>query len=106
MAALSMIECSSKIRDFSYNNELPEGTHMKIEINSTTSIYDLVKEYPEVKEVMAELGFTDIVKPGMLQSVGRVMTLEKGARMKSVDWATIVAAFDDNGYTLTKGDQL
>ncbi len=77
---------------------------MKVQIKGTTSIYELVKEYPDVKQIMSDLGFVDIVKPGMLQSVGRIMTLEKGARMKNVDWESIVAAFDSNGYTLTKGE--
>ena len=73
---------------------------MKTQISSTMSIFELVKTHPDVKEVMAALGFTDIVKPGMLQSVGRVMTLAKGARMKNIEWETIVAAFDDKDYTL------
>lgn len=77
---------------------------MKVAIIGTTSIYELVTTYPDVKQIMSELGFVDIVKPGMLQSVGRIMTLEKGARMKSLDWATIVAEFNKHGYTLTKGE--
>ena len=77
---------------------------MKVQIKGTTSIYELVKSYPDVKQIMSDLGFVDIVKPGMLQSVGRVMTLEKGARVKDVDWAVIAKAFDEHGYTLTKGE--
>ena len=79
---------------------------MKVQIKGTTPIYELIKTYPDAKEIMAALGFVDIVKPGMLQSVGRIMTLEKGARMKSIEWASIVDAFDEHGYTLTKGEQL
>lgn len=79
---------------------------MKVEIKGTTSIYNLVKAHPNIKQIMASIGFVDILKPGRLQSVGRVMTLEKGSRMKNIDWALIVKTFDDNGYTLTKGDAL
>lgn len=77
---------------------------MKVQIKGTTPIYELVKAYPDVKEIMSALGFVDIVKPGMLQSVGRIMTLEKGARMKKIEWASVEKTFDEHGYTLTKGE--
>lgn len=79
---------------------------MNEHITSTTSIYNLVKEHPDVKDIMANLGFVDILKPGMLQSAGRIMTLEKGAKMKNIDWDLVVKTFDEKGYTLTKGEKL
>ncbi len=48
---------------------------MNVQIKGTTPIYDLVKAHPDIKQIMADLGFVDIVKPGMLQSIGRIMTL-------------------------------
>lgn len=75
---------------------------MLIEIKSTVSVYDLVKTHPEVKEIMVELGFRDIVKPGMLQSAGRIMTIEKGAKMKNIDWKLIEKTFKEHGYLIIK----
>ena len=43
------------------------------------SVASLVKEYPEVADIMAELGFTEIKNPAMLASVGRIMNLKKGS---------------------------
>ena len=79
---------------------------MQVEIAGTTSIFDLVKKHPEIKEIMVQLGFSDIVKPGMLQSVGRVMTLEKGSRMKNIDWTIIENTFSTHGFVLKKGKTL
>ena len=31
------------------------------------SVAELVREYPELKEILAELGFKDILKPAALQ---------------------------------------
>lgn len=45
-------------------------------------IFNLVNRYPEVKDIMVELGFHDIAKPGMLQTAGRFMTLSKGIALK------------------------
>ena len=51
-------------------------------IDLTRSVHSLCSEYPEIASIMAELGFTDIVKPGMLATAGRFMTIPKGAAMK------------------------
>lgn len=64
-------------------------------VKENISIYTLVKSYPEAADVMKKLGFLDIVKPGMLQTVGRVMTLEKGCKMKKIDYAKAKEAFLD-----------
>lgn len=75
---------------------------MKIQISSKTSIYDLVKTYPDIKEIMACLGFVDILKPGMLQSAGRIMTLQIGSKYKKIGWESIVNEFEKHGYELRK----
>jgi hypothetical protein len=42
---------------------------------------------------MVELGFHDIAKPGMLQTVGRFMTLSKGIALKKVSMETVEQTF-------------
>lgn len=69
-------------------------------IDSNKSIYELSQEYPDVVSIMVELGFKDILQPGMLQSAGRVMTLRKGAVMKKLDWQKIEAFFSQRGYQI------
>ncbi|MCK5811628.1 MAG: DUF1858 domain-containing protein [Clostridiales bacterium] len=73
---------------------------MLIEIKSTMTIYDLLTTYPNIKEIMVELGFLDIVKPGMLQSVGRFMTIEKGSKMKNIGLELIKKTFYNHGYLI------
>ncbi len=46
-----------------------------IQLNKT--VYELCSKDPEVAVVLAEIGFTDITKPGMLQTAGRFMTFRK-----------------------------
>jgi hypothetical protein len=58
---------------------------MKV-LPDTISIYDLTKESSETIEVMKSLGFTDIVKPGMLQIAGKIMTLKKGCEFKKINY--------------------
>ena len=49
-------------------------------------------------EVMKEIGFEQITKPGMLQTAGRVMTIAKGARMRGIDLNKIKQTFEKHGY--------
>lgn len=72
---------------------------MKV-IDKTQNIFNIITTYPEVKEVMANLGFTDILQPGILKSMGRFMTLEKGARLKGIQMHAIEETFLSKGFEL------
>ena len=65
------------------------------------SVASLVKEYPEVTDIMADLGFTEIKNPAMLASVGRIMNLKKGSQMKKIPMEKIVRAFREKGFEIT-----
>lgn len=67
-------------------------------------VSELVAQYPEIKAIMADLGFKDIVKPMALSTVGRIMTLQRGAALKGIDMAAIVAAFREQGFEVARGD--
>ena len=64
------------------------------------SVASLVKEYPEVADIMHELGFTEIKNPAMLASVGRIMNLKKGSQMKKIPMEEIVRAFREKGFEI------
>ena len=73
-----------------------ENTEKVLDLNKT--VYDLTQEYPEVKDIMAELGFQDITKPMALNLMGRVMTIPKGSQIKGIPMERIEKAFEENGY--------
>lgn len=70
-----------------------------IDLNRT--VYELVKDYPELMAIMSGLGFTEITKKPVLHSVGRIMTIPKGARAKNISMAAVTAALRTNGFELT-----
>ena len=74
---------------------------MEKKLDLSKSVYDLVKEYPEVIDIMKGLGFSEITNKVMLNSVGKIMTIPKGAKMKGVSMIDIVGAFMKAGFTLT-----
>lgn len=73
---------------------------MEKKLDLSKSVYDLVTEYPEVVDIMKELGFSEITNKVMLNSVGKIMTIPKGAKMKGVSMMDIVSAFMKAGFTL------
>lgn len=68
-----------------------------IDLNKTVA--ELVGEYPEIKQIMKELGFNEIVNPMTLKVMGRVMTIPKGAMVKGIDLDVIRKKFRENGFT-------
>jgi DUF438 domain-containing protein len=70
----------------------------KIDLNK--SVYELIKEYPELIEIMEGLGFTEITKKSMINSVGKLMTIPKGAKMKNISMMDVVTALISNGFEL------
>ncbi|MGN0193959.1 MAG: DUF438 domain-containing protein [Pseudoramibacter sp.] len=75
------------------------NTNRPLDLNK--SVYDLCKTYPELIDIMAELGFTQITKKGMLGTIGRMMTIPKGAAMQHIDLEKAVQTFKDHGFAVT-----
>ena len=73
---------------------------MSKKLDLTKSVYELVNQYPEVSTILVELGFKDITNKVMLNSMGKVMTLEKGAKVKGIDIEDIKAKFIEAGFTV------
>lgn len=48
---------------------------MNKKIYLSKTVYELCKEYPEIADILSGLGFHDILKPGMIQTAGRFMTI-------------------------------
>lgn len=70
-------------------------------INLQKTVYEITRDYPDMVEILNELGFHDIVKAGMLQTAGRFMTLPKGAAMKKINLKHILEVLEEKGFTVT-----
>ncbi|MBM7708973.1 DUF1858 domain-containing protein [Enterococcus lemanii] len=71
-----------------------------MEIDFSKSLYELVNQYPVVKDLMFEIGFKDIIQPGMLQTAGRYVTIPKGAKLKKIPLEQVITAFEAKGFTV------
>ncbi|MBR0090950.1 MAG: DUF1858 domain-containing protein, partial [Lachnospiraceae bacterium] len=77
---------------------------MSKKIDFTKSVYELTQENPEIVGIMARLGFTEITKKAMLNSVGKLMTVPKGAKMKGIPVEEIIRAFEEKGFKISGAD--
>ncbi|HHW24839.1 MAG TPA: DUF1858 domain-containing protein [Bacillota bacterium] len=73
-----------------------------LDLNKT--VYQLCSADPEVKVILAEAGFVDILKPGMLETAGRFMTIPKGAKAKGIDLEVVKKLFAEHGYSIKEGN--
>ncbi len=69
-------------------------------VDLDATVHDLCAKYPELPGLLHIIGFSDITKPGMLHTVGRFMTLRKGAVMKGISLETIVNTLREHGYEI------
>lgn len=75
---------------------------MDKKINLNHTVYELCKEYPEILDILKDIGFQDIVNPGMMQTAGRFMTIPKGAAMKKINLEFIENTLHEKGFQIEK----
>lgn len=73
---------------------------MSKKLNLNNAVFELTEQYPELIDIMAKLGFTEITKQSVLHSVGKIMTIPKGAKMKNISMLDVVTTLTANGFEL------
>ena len=72
-------------------------TKKLIDINK--NIYELCKEYPEIKNILSDLGFEAIKNPIMFNTVAKITTIDKASKIKNIDMKNIIKKFEERGFT-------
>ena len=70
------------------------------EINLDQTLLSIVSQYPELIDLLYDLGFTQIKVPGMLQTAGRFMTLRNGCELRKIDVNVLSIELKKNGYEI------
>ncbi len=73
---------------------------MSKRLDLSKSVYDLCQEYPEIIDIMSELGFSDITKKVALNTMGHIMTIPKGSEIKDIPMDVIISKFQENGFEI------
>lgn len=67
-------------------------------ININETVYHLIQQHPELKDILVQLGFTPLQNDKMLQTVGRMMPLKKGAEQIGLDQDKLAVELEKNGF--------
>jgi uncharacterized protein len=68
------------------------------DLNKT--LYDLTTEYPELIEVLFDLGFMGVKNPVMRETHGKQMTVKTGCGHLGLDLEQVEATLKAKGYTV------
>lgn len=74
-------------------------------IDMQKTVHALCTADPALAAILAEIGFTEILKPIMLSTVGKIMTLPKGAAMRGIPLETVVKVLQSHGYQIVDAIQ-
>lgn len=76
---------------------------MMKEINLDQTLLSIVSTYPELIDILYDVGFTQIKAPGMIQTAGRFMTLRSGCELRKIDISLLELVLIEKGFTIKKG---
>ncbi len=54
--------------------------------DKTTKIYDIVTKYPDTLDYLISVGFTPLKDPKMLNTMGKMMAIGNGCKMRGIDY--------------------
>jgi len=69
-------------------------------IDLRDSVYSICREYPEVRDILKELDFSDIAKPGALKTVGKLMTIPRGASLRDISLSEVITKLENAGFEI------
>jgi len=70
------------------------------EIDLKKSVYELTKTYPELIDMLKELGFLGLANPVVRRTVGRVTTLPQGCEKQGKDLNEVIKKLEEAGFTV------
>ncbi|MEC9485700.1 MAG: DUF1858 domain-containing protein [Candidatus Izemoplasma sp.] len=73
-------------------------------LSANETIHRLVKQDNNLKVILHDIGFEEIVKPGMISTVGRFMTINKGCTMRDLDIIEVKEKLKQHDYLLVDID--
>ena len=72
-------------------------------IDLSKPVAELLKDHPELKQILVDLGFKPLENPAMLNTVGKVTSLKMGAKLANIPLNSIVQTLECHGYELIGG---
>ena len=69
-------------------------------ISINEPVTSLVEKYPDLKNILKDIGFSEITNPLALSSVGKIVSIKKGAGIKNIGLDIIREKLQEGGFNL------
>ena len=69
-------------------------------IDLKKTVYELVREYPEVADILSEAGLKDVKIPTVLETVGKQLTIFQGTKQRGFAVEPILNALKEHGFEI------
>ena len=70
------------------------------EIDANSTIHELTQAYPELIDILKDVGFAGVANPVARNTVGRVTTLVQGSEKHGLDLSEIQSKLREQGFEL------
>ncbi|MEX2785250.1 DUF1858 domain-containing protein [Streptococcus sp. H49] len=67
-------------------------------------VAETIREHPEVKEILIDLGFKPLGNPLMLKTLGQATSLKSGSKLTKIPLETIKRTLSFHGYDVIGDD--
>ena len=73
---------------------------MRKQIDLKKNVYELTETYPELMEVLKEMGFLGIANPLTRKTLGKVTTIPQGCRKQGKDLKEVIKKLIELGFKI------
>jgi len=70
-------------------------------INLIKTVYELTEQYPELIEILKNMGFLGVSNPIVRNTIGRKMTIPEGCKKQGKDLESVIQKLKEAGYEVT-----
>lgn len=78
---------------------------MDNQIDLTIPVKQVIDAHPEIVDILVDLGFSPLANPAMRNTVGKIVSLEKGCKMINLPIEKLITELNWNGYTIKRGEE-
>lgn len=78
---------------------------MENQIDLTIPVKQVIDAHPEIVDILVDLGFSPLANPAMRNTVGKVVSLEKGCKMINLPIEQLINELSWNGYSIKRGEE-
>jgi hypothetical protein len=71
------------------------------EIDLRKSVYELTEAYPDLIDILKELGFLGVMNPVVRKTLGRRTTIPQGCERQGKDLGQVLSTLEKKGFKVT-----